>query len=186
MLSKEMMMAKDNMTLGQEELKPLPPESSGALAIDAETPDESPDETLLIKDRTLADRVRETDIAGKIRGSGEKLAGQAGEKARGFLSQGLERTAETLANVSKMVSDTAGGIDERLGPEYGDYARNAASAIDRAATTIGNKDPDELIDDTREFVRRSPGIALAGAAVVGFVLARLIKSGLAADSDDKA
>ena len=29
-----------------------------------------------------------------------------------------------------MVSDTAGGIDERLGPEYGDYARNAASAME--------------------------------------------------------
>lgn len=179
-------MAKDNMTLGEEELKPQPPESTGAIAIEPETPDGTPDETLVIKDRTLADRVRESDIAGKIRGGGEKLAGQAGEKARGLVSQGLERTAETLANVSKMVSDTAGGIDERLGPEYGDYARNAASAIERAATTIGNKDPDELIDDTREFVRRSPGVALAGAAVVGFVLARLIKSGLAADSEDKA
>ena len=40
------------------------------------------------------------------------------------------------------------------------------------------KDPDELIDDTRNFVRNSPGIALAGAAVVGFVVARLIKTGL--------
>ena len=186
MLSKEKKMAKDNMTLGEEELKPQPPESSGALAIDPETPDGTPDDTLVIKDRTLADRVRESDIAGKIRGGGEKLASQAGDKARGFVSQGLERASEALANVSKMVSDTAGGIDERLGEEYGDYARKAATAIDRASTSLASKDPDELIDDTREFVRRSPGVALAGAAVVGFVLARLIKSGLAADSDDKA
>ena len=35
------------------------------------------------------------------------------------------------------------------------------------------------------FVSNSPGIALAGAAVVGFVLARLIKSGLAAEEDDR-
>ena len=185
MLSKEMMMAKDNMTLGEEELKPQPPESSGAIAIDPETPDGT-DDTLVIKDRTLTDRVRESDIAGKIRGGGEKLASQAGDKARGFVSQGLERASEALANVSKMVSDTAGGIDERLGEEYGDYARKAATAIDRASTSLATKDPDELIDDTREFVRRSPGVALAGAAVVGFVLARLIKSGLAADSEDKA
>jgi hypothetical protein len=34
------------------------------------------------------------------------------------------------------------------------------------------------IDDTRVFVRKSPGVALAGAAIVGFALARLIKSGL--------
>ena len=79
-----------------------------------------------------------------------------------------------------MVGDTAAGIEERLGPEYGDYARRAAGSIENAANTIAGKDPDELIDDTRNFVRNSPGIALAGAAVVGFVVARLLKTGLAA------
>jgi hypothetical protein len=128
-------------------------------------------------DRGLADRFRE---------GREQLAGQAGERARGLVSQGLERTAEALANVSKMVGDTAPGIEERLGTEYGDYARRAAGAIENAANTIAEKDPDELIDDTRNFVRNSPGIALAGAAVVGFVVARLLKSGLAArDEDDE-
>ena len=65
-------------------------------------------------------------------------------------------------------------------PEYGDYARRAAGG-DRECRQRASpkKDPDELIDDTREFVRNSPGIALAGAAVVGFVVARLVKSGLA-------
>jgi hypothetical protein len=128
-------------------------------------------------DRGLADRFRE---------SREQLSNQAGEKARGLVSQGLERTAEALGNVSKMVGDTASGIEERLGPEYGDYARRAAGAIESAANTIASKDPDELIEDTRNFVRNSPGIALAGAAVVGFVVARLLKSGLAKDEDDDA
>jgi ElaB/YqjD/DUF883 family membrane-anchored ribosome-binding protein len=123
-------------------------------------------------------------IADRIRSGREQLAGQAGEKARGLVTQGLERTAEALANVSKMVGDTADGIEERLGPDYGDYARRAAGAIENAANTLASKDPDELIEDTRNFVRNSPGIALAGAAVVGFVVARLVKSGLARDEDD--
>jgi ElaB/YqjD/DUF883 family membrane-anchored ribosome-binding protein len=123
-------------------------------------------------------------IAERFRSSGEKIAGQAGDKARGLVTQGLERTAEALANVSKMVGDTADGIEERLGPDYGDYARRAAGAIENAANTIAEKNPDELIDDTRNFVRNSPGIALAGAAVVGFVIARLLKSGVASDEDE--
>jgi ElaB/YqjD/DUF883 family membrane-anchored ribosome-binding protein len=123
-------------------------------------------------------------LAERFRSGREQLAGQAGEKARGLVSQGLERTAEALANVSKMVGDTAGGIDERLGPEYGDYARRAAGAIENAANTIAEKNADELIEDTRNFVRNSPGIALAGAAVVGFVVARLLKTGLATDGDE--
>jgi hypothetical protein len=126
----------------------------------------------------------ERGLADRFRSGREQLAGQAGEKARGLVSQGLERTAEALANVSKMVGDTAPGIEERLGPDYGDYARRAAGAIENVANTIAEKDPDELIDDTRNFVRNSPGIALAGAAVVGFVVARLLKTGLAPGRDE--
>jgi ElaB/YqjD/DUF883 family membrane-anchored ribosome-binding protein len=125
-------------------------------------------------------------LADRFRSGREQIATQAGDRARGIVSQGLERTAEALANVSKMVGDTAGGIEERLGPEYGDYARRAAGAIENVANTIAEKDPDELIEDTRNFVRNSPGIALAGAAVVGFVVARLIKSGMAKDEDEDA
>jgi ElaB/YqjD/DUF883 family membrane-anchored ribosome-binding protein len=127
----------------------------------------------------------EGGLAGRIREGRERLASQAGDKARGLVTQGLERTSETLANVAKMVGDTAPGIDERLGEDYGEYARRAAGAIENVANAIAEKDPDELIEDTRNFVRNSPGIALAGAAVVGFVVARLLKSGLARDEDDE-
>jgi ElaB/YqjD/DUF883 family membrane-anchored ribosome-binding protein len=126
----------------------------------------------------------DSGIATRVRGSAEKLSSQAGEKARGLVGQGLDRSAEALANVSKLVGDTASGIEERLGPEYGDYARRAALAIENTANAIAEKNPDELIEDTRNFVRNSPGIALAGAAVVGFVVARLLKTGLAKDQDN--
>jgi ElaB/YqjD/DUF883 family membrane-anchored ribosome-binding protein len=139
---------------------------------------------LVTRDSTSARRGADRGLTDRFREGREQLAGQAGEKARGLVTQGLERTAEALANVSKLVGDTVPGIEERLGAEYGDYARRAAGAIEDAANTIASKNPDELIEDTRNFVRNSPGVALAGAAVVGFVLARLLKSGLAKDEDD--
>ena len=155
------------------------------------------EETALVKEKEVAtnrgdskrqvtESVPDSQIGGsssivdRFRSGSEQLSNQAGEKARGIVTQGLERTAEALANVSKMIGDTAPGIEERLGSEYGDYARRAAGAIENAANSVASKDPDELIEDTRNFVRNSPGIALAGAAVVGFVLARVLKSGLAA------
>ena len=88
--------------------------------------------------------------------------------------------------MSKLVGDTAAGLDERLGEEYGDYARKAAGALEDAANRIAAKDADELIDDTREFVRKSPGVALAGAAIIGFALVRLVKSGLDQDKSDES
>ena len=123
----------------------------------------------------------------RLRSGGEDLSSQAGERARGLVGQGLERSAEALSNVSKLVGDTADGLDERLGPEFGEYARKAASAIENTANSIASKDADELIEDTRNFVRNSPGIAIAGAAIVGFAVARLLKSGLSSrDEDDDA
>jgi len=124
-------------------------------------------------------------IMEKVRSGGDKLSEQAADKARGFVGQGIERSAEALANVGKLVGDTASGLDERLGPEYGDYARKAAETLESTANRLASKDPDELIDDTRNFIRKSPGVALAGAAIVGFALARLVKSGLSAGDDDE-
>jgi len=124
-------------------------------------------------------------MMGKVREGGDKLSGQAADKARGLVGQGLERSGEALANVSKLIGDTAAGIDERLGAEYGDYARRAATSLEDVASRLAAKDPDELIDDTREFVRKSPGVALTGAAVIGFALARLVKSGFDRDNEGR-
>jgi ElaB/YqjD/DUF883 family membrane-anchored ribosome-binding protein len=131
------------------------------------------EEALIVREPTARDKALD-----KIKSGTGKLSGQAADKARGLVGQGLERGGEALANVSKLVGDTAAGLDERLGAEYGDYARKAATALEEAADKISAKDPDELIEDTREFVRKSPGVALAGAAIIGFALVRLVKSGL--------
>jgi ElaB/YqjD/DUF883 family membrane-anchored ribosome-binding protein len=130
------------------------------------------EEQMIVREPRKRDRVLE-----KVREGRGKIAGQAADKTRGLVGQGLERSSEALANVSKLVGDTASGLDERLGAEYGDYARKAAGAIEDVANSLASKDPDQLIDDTRNFVRKSPGVALAGAAIVGFALARLVKSG---------
>jgi ElaB/YqjD/DUF883 family membrane-anchored ribosome-binding protein len=150
----------------------------GALETDDTT------ETGLVADTKTPSTRGGSDLRQRIRDGGEKLSSEATDRARGLVSQGLERSAEALSNVSKLVGDTADGLDERLGQEYGDYARKAASAIENTANTIASKNPDELIEDTRNFVRNSPGLAVAGAAIVGFVVARLIKSGLNRDEDD--
>ena len=144
------------------------------------------EESLIVREpsKSTAKDVSAKDVSAKdkaidkLKTGTDKLSGQAADKARGFVGQGLERSSEALANVSKLVGDTASGLDERLGQEYGDYARKAAGAIEDAANKLASKDADELIDDTRSFVRKSPGVALAGAAVIGFALVRLVKSGL--------
>ena len=147
------------------------PEGTDSVIAGASTTEN--EEALIVREPTARDKAID-----KIRGGTDKLSGQAADKARELVGQGLERGGEALANVSKLVGDTAASRDDRLGYEYGEYARKAASALEDAANRLAAKDADELIEDTREFVRKSPGVALAGAAIIGFALVRLVKAGL--------
>ena len=112
----------------------------------------------------------------------QSLKAQAGDKVRDVASQGKERATEALTNVTQLINETAQTVEERLGPQYGDYVRRAASAIEGFGTSIQNKEVDELFDDARNFVRSSPGAALGAAAAIGFLLVRVVKSGLPADT----
>ncbi len=113
-----------------------------------------------------------------LKNSTDKLRSTAGEKAMSLVGQGLERSQGALNSVSTIIGETAASIDERLGSQYGDYARSAAQAVERFAGSLSNKQPEELVDDARTLVRKSPGVALAGAAILGFALVRVVKSGL--------
>lgn len=118
-----------------------------------------------------------------VRDEAGKLAGQAGDKARSFADTGKEKATGALDEFSNMMRDAAGTVDEKLGEQYGQYARSAADQISGLAESLRGKQVDDLLDDAREFVKKSPAVAVGIAAGVGFVLARLLKSGLDAAGD---
>lgn len=106
---------------------------------------------------------------------------QAGKTAKSAAGVAKDKTGTTLQSLAKLIADTAGTVDSKLGPQYGDYARQAAESVAGAADSLDAKDVDQLIGEARDFVRKSPAVAIGAAAVVGFVLMRLAKG-----SDDKA
>ena len=115
-------------------------------------------------------------LVDKVKSKGEQLTDQAADKAKGFVDQGIEKSSAAIASVSRLISDSADGLEEKIGAEYAGYARKAATTLDDVATRLKAKDADELVSDTRDFVKRNPGLAVAGAAVAGFFLSRLLKS----------
>lgn len=119
-----------------------------------------------------------------FKGGVQGLKSQATEKVRAYASDGKQRATTALDDLSQLVNETAQSIDEKLGPQYGDYARSAASAVSGFADTVRNKDVDELFDDAREIVRKSPGVAIGAAAVIGFGLVRLLKAGMTDEKKD--
>src|SRR5687767_13715436 len=80
------------------------------------------EEALIVREPTARDATPRDRALDKIKSGSGKLSTQAADNACGLVGQGLERSVEALANVSKLVGDTAAGLDERLGSEYGEYA----------------------------------------------------------------
>lgn len=117
-------------------------------------------------------------VVQQLKSEAANLRGQAGSRVRDFAESGKAKASDALDELSRVVDDAAGQIDERLGADYGGYARRASSAVSDLATTLRNKDVDELYDGARDVVRKSPGIAIATAAVLGFALVRLVKAGM--------
>jgi ElaB/YqjD/DUF883 family membrane-anchored ribosome-binding protein len=109
------------------------------------------------------------------RAQAEQFAGQAKDAALNGATSAKNVTGEALHGLSKLIADTAETVDSKLGPQYGDYARKAAEAVSGAAKSLDDKDIDQLAEDARNFVRKSPAVAIGAAAIVGFVLMRLMR-----------
>ena len=113
--------------------------------------------------------------------AGGKLQSQAGDKVRGFAEMGKERAGGVLDQLAQMLTDAAGQVDGKLGAQYGQYARTAAEQVQGFSASVRDKNVDELLDDARTLVRKSPAVAIGAAAAVGFVIARLVQSTIDAD-----
>jgi ElaB/YqjD/DUF883 family membrane-anchored ribosome-binding protein len=117
-------------------------------------------------------------LVSQVRDQVTGLRGQAADKLRGFADDGKGRVTGLLEDVSEVINDAARSVDERLGGDYGEYAHRAAGAVADFAGRIRDKSVDDIMDDTRDFVRKSPVVAIGIAAVAGFALLRVIKTGL--------
>lgn len=127
--------------------------------------------------KTAKDKINSVDWKAHV----DPLKDQAGKTAKSAAIVAKDKTGTAMQSLAKLISDTAGTVDGKLGPQYGDYARQAAEQVAGAGSALESKDVDQLMDEARDFVRKSPAVAIGAAAVVGYVLMRLAKG-----SDDKA
>lgn len=120
------------------------------------------------KDKLYQKRDGVTEDA-KLRGDEYK------DKAYGLANDGKARASGALSNLSQLITENAGTLDEKVGVKYGDYARGAAQQVQGVAQRLDEKTLDELGEDAKEFVRTSPALALGLAAAAGYLLGRVFK-----------
>lgn len=127
-------------------------------------------------EKSAAYRKTATDSTADWVEDAKAMGAQARKRAADLANDGKARASDGLAQLGKTVSETAKTIDDKLGKQYGDYARTAARSMQEAAAKLDSKELGELGEDAREFIKKSPGAAIGIAAVAGFFLARMFKS----------
>jgi hypothetical protein len=114
-----------------------------------------------------------TQASGVARAVGEAVGRKVEEVA--------DKSRHAGADAVESFGRTTGGIADAVAeqsPAIADYVRGAGEKIDRLATDLREKKVGDLLTSAAEFGRSQPVVLLAGAALVGFALSRLIKAGV--------
>jgi len=117
-------------------------------------------------------------LVSQVREQVSTIKSQATTRIRGIADESKEKATGLLDDFSEVIGEAARAVDGKFGEDYGSYAHRAAGAVSGLADKVRGKSVDDLIDDTRDFVRKSPAIAIGIAAIAGFALIRLLKTGL--------
>jgi hypothetical protein len=117
--------------------------------------------------------------------SAARAAGQAaGRKAEEVADRSRQAGADSVAHAARTAEAVADAVAGDA-PAVAEYVRGAARKIDRLAGDLREKKVGELLSSAAEFGRSQPVAMLAGAALVGFALSRVVKAGVAAPAATK-
>ncbi|MFO1080306.1 MAG: hypothetical protein U1E23_06755 [Reyranellaceae bacterium] len=110
---------------------------------------------------------------------GQEMSKAVGEHAESFAGRSKEAGADMVASAARTADAVADTVAEQS-PALAEYVRGAGEKIDRLASDLREKSVGDLLDQAAGFARSQPVVLIAGAALVGFALSRLIKAGVGA------
>jgi hypothetical protein len=118
-------------------------------------------------------------------GIGRAVGDAVGPKAEDIANRSKAAGAGAFAGVAQRAEALADTVAPDS-PAIAEYVRGAGQKIDRLASDLREKKVGDLLNSAAEFGRSQPAIMLAGAALIGFALSRVVKAGVAAAPADGA
>jgi ElaB/YqjD/DUF883 family membrane-anchored ribosome-binding protein len=106
------------------------------------------------------------DFAAKSR----EKAQAVGKAAVHAIDQNREPAARVLSDAASAISDRARRLPP--GTSVARLADTTAAKIDATARYVREHDAQQMMDEVKAFVKRNPGAAVLGAAVVGVLVGR--------------
>jgi len=98
------------------------------------------------------------------------------EEAGKLANKSVAGGADAAHAVGKAAESAAQVLDDAL-PALAGYVRNAADCTNKFADSLRDKKAEELLGEAMTWTRQQPLLTMAGAAMLGFALSRIVKAG---------
>jgi hypothetical protein len=121
------------------------------------------------------------EVRHEVAVQGQEFMARAKEQFRSQADTQAREASEGLRRFGGQARALAEGRVEEAGP-LGGYVRQAGERIDGMASRLEEQGVDGVVSDVQDFARRRPGLFLAGAAVAGFAVGRMIRGARDASS----
>jgi len=106
----------------------------------------------------------------------QKLRADATGKVRGLVDEGKAQITQSIDGIVEATREIAEKLDAAgVGP-VSRYITQAADHMAGWSESINEKSIEDLFDDTRNFVRSSPAVAVGVAVIGGFIVSRVLKA----------
>lgn len=154
---------------GNNDLKTPASSASGASAKDA----------LADKARQAGAALTETAqrVGDQARETASSLASDAQQRFRGYMDEQVAAGADLAGRVANAIKTAADELD-RTSPALSGMVRGAGEKVQDLSQHFRDRTADEILADTRDFVRRKPALVFGAAAALGFVAYRVLNAGM--------
>jgi hypothetical protein len=115
-------------------------------------------------------------IASQARQQASKLANQGGEQIKGQLANQKHQAAQRIVPFQTVLRETAHQLRNQGQGSSAQYVDKATDQVERFSGYLRETDVDEILGEARGLARRRPAIFLGGAAALGFLATRFLKS----------
>jgi hypothetical protein len=99
------------------------------------------------------------------------------EQLRSKVDSSRTRAADALGSVASALSQSGEQLRSENQEMPSDYIGRAGDQIRRASDYLRSTSTDEMVRNAEGYARRQPAVFLGGAFLLGFLAARLVKSG---------
>jgi hypothetical protein len=118
-----------------------------------------------------------------MRDLAHEVGDAAGKKAEQVADQSVKMGADLASGLGRKAGALADRLDDKS-PSLARQVRDTADKVGEFAEELNDKKASDLLQSAKDFGRAHPFMMMAGAALLGYALARFLGSGSNASRAD--